>query len=160
MKPQNKFIQMWLIIAIIVGFIFIIFFTNNYLKENVLCDLHCNSHKSVTLAITLAALAGVFVGSLTYYLMSEKYGKQVNKFQRDIKATIKFLEQDHQLIINALIKNSGKLTQSELTKQTKLSRVKISRGVKQLEEKQIITKSKAGMTNQIELQKDLKKLFL
>ncbi|MBS1266062.1 MAG: hypothetical protein MAG795_00027 [Candidatus Woesearchaeota archaeon] len=160
MNTNNKFLQMWLIIVIIVGFTFIIFFTNNYLKKNILCDLHCNSQKSVTIAITLSALAGVFVGSLTYYLMSEKHEKQVDKIQEDVLSTIKFLEPNQQPIIRVLIKNNGKMTQSKLAKQTKLSRVQVSRELKQLEEKNIITKTPAGMTNDIELNNNLKKIFI
>jgi len=50
-------------------------------------------------------------------------------------------------------------TQSEITRETKLNKVKISRELLKLEQKKIIKKSPNGMTNLISLNEELKELF-
>ena len=60
---------------------------------------------------------------------------------------------DEKLVIQSLEANGGELTQSELVKQTDLSKVKIHRIVKRLEEQGIVKKYPYGLTNKIRLEK-------
>jgi uncharacterized membrane protein len=108
----------------------------------------------------MLSLFGMFIGSLTYYFISEKYEKKIIKIHRDASQTLKFLEGEEKDIISALIKNKGEITQSDIVKHTGLSRVKVSRGLKKLEQKKIISKIPNGMTNKVELKEDFKKFFV
>jgi predicted transcriptional regulator len=156
---KNKFFQLWLIIGIIAGFAGVIFFTITYLNENILCDLHCRNRNEVTLVMILLSFFGVFVGSLTYYFISEKYEKRMTRIQGEVEKTLNFLENDEKKIIKTLIDNSGTITQASLVKDTKLTRVRISRSLKVLEQKNLIKKEPSGMTNNIILDSELLKLF-
>ena len=157
---NQKLIKLWLILGIIIGFASIIFFSLNYLNHEVLCDLQCSGKSEVQIVLVMLSLIGLFVGSLTYYFISDKYIKEITKIQKDIRVVYNFLETDERLIIKSLVDAGGKLLQSKLVKETKLSRVKLSRELKKLEDKGIILKKKSGMTNSIELSLDIQNLFI
>jgi predicted transcriptional regulator len=156
---QNKFIQMWLIIGIIAGFAAVIFFSITYLNERILCDMDCRAKNEVSLILVLLSLFGMFIGSLTYYFISEKYQKKIDRIHKDVNLTLRFLEGEERAIVNSIISRKGKINQSDLVKDTGLSRVKISRSLMRLEQKDIIKKSKNGMTNIVDMNKNLKRIF-
>ncbi len=160
MAPKNKFIQLWLIISIITGFAVILFFSITYLNDSILCDVDCRIKNEVSLSLVLLSLFGMFIGSLTYYFISEKYEKRITKIKKDASATYKFLDADQKKILKNLVELKGKSTQSELVKSTGYSRVKVSRCLKQMEMRKIIEKTKNGMTNEVRLSPDLDDLFL
>jgi len=156
---NNRIIQLWLIIGIIAGFASILFFTVTYLNQKVLCDVDCEKRNEVSLVLVLLSLFAMFIGSLTYYFISEKYEKKIVKIHKDVSLTLRFLEGEERAIMNALITNNGELTQSEIAKKTGLSRVKISRILKSLEQRKIVTKTPKGMTNKVILDVELMSLF-
>jgi uncharacterized membrane protein len=94
-------------------------------------------------------MVGVFVGSLTYYFISEKYSKRLKRKNKEINAILDLLSIEQRKILRVLIENNGRLAQSKLAKKTGLSRVKISRELKKLEQKKVIEKVKSGMTNTV-----------
>ncbi len=157
---KNKFIQLWLIIGIIAGFALIVFYSITYLNNKVLCDLDCRIQNETSLIVVLLSLFGMFIGSLTYYFISEKYEKKIVKIRRDAGVILKFLDKEEKLIINSLLKHKGKTTQSDISKDTNLSRVKIFRSLRKLENRGIIIKMPYGMTNIIEIEKELKDLLI
>jgi len=156
---NNKFIQLWLILGIIAGFASILFFTVTYLNQKVLCDIDCKIKNEVNLVLVLLSLFAMFIGSLTYYFISEKYEKKIVKIHHDVNLTLKFLEGNERAIIKSLISHKGELTQSEIAKETGLSRVKIFRCLKNLEQRTLITKRPKGMTNTIILNDEIKSVF-
>lgn len=160
MAPKNKFIQLWLIISIITGFAVILFFSITYMNDSLLCDVDCRIKNEVSLSLVLLSLFGMFVGSLTYYFISERYEKRITQIKKDASATYKFLDADQKKILKNLVELKGKATQSELVKNTGYSRVKVSRCLKQMESRKIIEKTKNGMTNEVRLSPDLDDLFL
>jgi len=157
---DNKFLQLWLILGIIAGFGAVLFFAVTYLNSKVICDLDCKLKNEVNLILVLLSLFGLFIGSLTYYFISEKYEKKITKMHKHASLTLRFFDGEEKCIIKAIIDRKGKTTQAKLAKDTGLSRVKISRSLKRLEEKQIITKSPNGMTNIIEIETKLKDLLI
>lgn len=157
---KNKFFQLWLIIGIITGFLAVLFFTITYLNERVLCDIDCRLKNEVSIVLSMLSLFGVFIGSLTYYFISEKYEKKIVKIHKDITLTLRFLDGEEKSIVNSIIEKKGKIKQSDIAKNTGLSRVKISRSLKRLEQKNIITKIPNGMTNIIEIEEELRKILI
>ncbi len=160
LMKRNKFFQLWLIIGLVMGLAAVLFFSITYLNNNVLCDVDCRVQNEVTIALILMSLFAMFVGSMTYYFISEKYEKQIIKIQKDVTSTLKFLNREEQMIVKSILNHKGKTTQSEITRDTGLSRVKIFRSLKKLEERKIITKRPNGMTNFIELEENLKKVLV
>jgi uncharacterized membrane protein len=157
---KNKFIQLWLIIGLIAGFAAVIFFTLTYLNQKVMCDLDCRIKNEVNLLLVMISLFGVFIGSLTYYFISEKYEKKIDRIHKDVSQTLRFLEGEERKIITSLIDNQGENTQAEIVKNTGLSRVKVSRILSKLEQKGIIKKIPNGMTNTVALEDELKEVLL
>jgi DNA-binding MarR family transcriptional regulator len=160
MKIKNKFIVLWLIIGLIAGFATVIFFIITYLNDSVLCNLNCRIRNEVNLALIAISLFGLFIGSLTYYFISEKYEKKIVKIKNDYSVIYRFLNNDNKKIIKTLVENNGKRTQSQIVEYTGLSRVKISRCLKDLENRNIIKKDKNGMTNNVELVDELREVFV
>ncbi len=156
---KNKFLQLWLIIGITTGFAAVVFFTITYLNNSILCSLDCRQRNEVQLILIMLSLFGMFIGSLTYYFISERYEKKLGRIHKDIKVTLRFLNKDQKEIIKVLLENKGQLSQAKLARKSGLSRVKTSRILKSLEDKGIITRTKSGMTYQVMLTKDLKELF-
>lgn len=159
MRKRNPFIQLWLLIAILMGFLTLVFFINTYLSESVLCDVDCRVKNEVSLILILLSFFGLFVGSLTYYFISEKYEKRITTIQNDMSATYRFLPEEQASIIKAMLDEGGTTTQSRLVRSTSLSRVKVSRTLKILEKKKIVQRCKKGMTNQVALEPDILALF-
>lgn len=157
---RNKLFQLWLIIGIIAGFAAVLFFSITYLNEKVLCDANCREQNKVSLILILLSLFGMFIGSLTYYFISEKYEKKITRMHKDVSLTLKFLNGEEKLIVNSILNHKGKITQSEIAKNTGLSRVRIFRTLRKLEEKGVIIKKPHGMTNVIELEEELKKVLV
>jgi len=157
---KNKFFQLWLIIGIIAGFTAVLFFSIIYLNEKVLCDIDCRIQNEVSIVLVLLSLFGMFIGSLTYYFISEKYEKKITKMQKDISLTLKFLDSEEKSIMTSILYHKGKATQSEIARDTGLSRVKVFRNLKKLEKKGIIRKKPNGMTNTIELEEELEKVLI
>ena len=61
---------------------------------------------------------------------------------------------EEKLVVKLLEDNNGKLTQSELVRQSNLNKLKVSRIIKKLESSNIINKYPYGMTNNIQLKND------
>ena len=62
---------------------------------------------------------------------------------------------DEKKLIKVLQRHEGAMTQKDLVRESGLSKVKVSRVLKKLEAKKIITKYEFGMTNRIRLEKKL-----
>ncbi len=156
---KNPLFKLWLIIGIGSGFAAVLFFSLTYLNEKILCNLECREKNEVMLILILLSLFGTFVGSTLYYFISEKYRKEIVRINADAGATLAFLDTDMRRIVESLIRRKGMATQSEITKDTQLSRVRISRTLVKLQEKKIISKSPKGMTNIVSLDEKLNALF-
>ncbi|MFP4118777.1 MAG: MarR family transcriptional regulator [Candidatus Woesearchaeota archaeon] len=159
-RKQNPLIRLWLIIGIVAGFSTVLFFSISHIKNVVLCDATCAVQNDVAIAVVLAALMGVFVGSLTYYFIAEKYEKKIDRIHHDSTAALKFLDPESRAVLNTLIQQDGEISQSGLVTETGFSRVKVSRLLNSLEQKGIVAKRKSGMTNRIVLSEDMRKIFL
>ena len=109
--------------------------------------------------ILLLSSLGVFIGSLSYYLLSSKFVKERKEYSEDINLTLRFLNNDERKIVETVINNKGEINQSKLIKNTDLNKVKVSRIINKLIEKEVITKKVIGKINKIYLHEDLQKLF-
>ncbi len=83
-------------------------------------------------------------------LLKKKERKKLTKSLIDTMTT-----PEEKLILKELEEAGGELTQSELVRNTKLSKVKVHRIIKRLEGLEIISKYPYGVTNKIKLEKKL-----
>ncbi|MGM5480467.1 MAG: helix-turn-helix transcriptional regulator [Nanobdellota archaeon] len=158
-RMKHPLIKVWLVVGITAGFSAILFFIISYIKNVMLCDATCSVQNDVAVAIVLSALIGVFVGSLTYYFIAERYEQKLSSLHQRSKSFFRLLEPDTRKVIETLIEHNGILTQHNLVEKTGLSRVKISRIIAVLEGKQILKKEQTGMTNTVFLVDDFKEIF-
>jgi ribosomal protein S25 len=100
--------------------------------------------------IIFVSLFGSFVsitaGLSLMSLLRKKERKELTKGLIDTMTT-----PEEKLVIRVLNENGGELTQSELVRRTKLSKVKVHRVIKRLESLNIVDKYSYGLTNKIKL---------
>ncbi len=101
------------------------------------------------------AFIGLLVGTLVYYLMSDKVIRQEQTLKKNTKIILNFLTFQEKKVIETLMENDGKVQQYELSHLPNLNKVKTHRILQTLEQKGIIHKEKLGKINKIVLNKEL-----
>lgn len=112
---------------------------NDFFREAGFNLLISNSYISMANGLIFIA-AGVII----YLLMRKKEKKILKQNLMD-----SMLQPPELSIIKFLEENDGKATQNELVKELGFTKVIVSRGIKSLESKKLIEKTKYGMTNKI-----------
>ena len=95
------------------------------------------------------SVISITAGTSLWFLLRKKERK---KLTDDIVNTM--TTEDEKLVMRVLEEHGNELTQSDIVKRTKLSKVKVHRVIKRLESLGIVSKYSYGMTNKIRL-KDL-----
>lgn len=98
---------------------------------------------------------GLLVGTLVYYIMSEKVIIQEKSLEKNSKIILNFLTGQEKKVIETLLENDGRVQQYELSHLPNLNKVKTHRILLNLEQKGIIHKEKLGKINKIVLNKEL-----
>jgi uncharacterized membrane protein len=96
----------------------------------------------------LGSIISIVAGLVIYSLLRKKERKELTRSVIDVVTT-----PDEKHVLKELEESGGVLTQTELVKRTKLTKVKIHRVVKRLESIGIVSKYSYGMTNKIKLEK-------
>lgn len=111
---------------------------------------------------------------ITYYYIFKKMEKKLNEHVESLsriisknktskenmsneKKILKFLNPSEQEIINLMLKNEGEILQSQISKENNMTKLKVHRTVKSLEEKKIVEAEHHGKTNKISLTNYFKK---
>ncbi|MFW6024709.1 MAG: helix-turn-helix transcriptional regulator [Candidatus Woesearchaeota archaeon] len=158
---QDNFMKdIALSISIIAGFLFVVVFLSLYIRESYGVNGSCGCSITMPIVTVLMSILGIFVGTFVYYLLRRNYSNKINKINNNVEKTLNFLESDEKKIIKLLIKENGSINQSKIKDLTKLSAVKISRRLSDLEKREILLKEKNGMTNRVTLTEDYKDIFL
>jgi len=155
---KNKFRPVILIFGILTFFIFIISFAVFYTTENFSSTCGCKLPLWVII-VSISSL-GLFVGSATYYILSNSFIKEKKEIEANLLKFLDVLDEDDKRVLICLIENKGEISQSKLTKILGSNKVKTSRIVARMEEKGLIKKEKSGMTNKLILNDELKELFV
>ena len=98
----------------------------------------------------LGSVISIFAGLSLLDLLRKRERKEITKDVVD-----SMVMPDEKIVIKELEVNDGELTQSDLVRKTKLSKVKVHRIVKRLESLKIVSKYPYGVTNKIKLEKRL-----
>ncbi|MFP4195968.1 MAG: helix-turn-helix transcriptional regulator [Candidatus Woesearchaeota archaeon] len=145
-------------VAILIGFIFVVSLAIYFINDNY--GLACSCKVTLPIIIAVLTSLGVFVGILTYYFLSKSYSKEKQQILGNIEHTLDFLEHDNKVIVLALIRDGGEITQSNLADVTGINAVKLHRKLANLESKGVVRKEKNGMTNKVILNDSFKELFI
>lgn len=97
----------------------------------------------------LGAIINGLAGWTIMQLTTKQEHKALSKIVRNA-----LLTPEEKTLINILEENNNEMTQTELVRYSKLSKVKVSRIIKRLESLKVISKYPYGMTNKIRLEKE------
>ncbi len=101
------------------------------------------------------AFIGLLVGTVVYYIMSDKVIQQEQSLKKNTKIILNFLSREEKKVIETLLENDGKVQQYELSHLPNLNKVKTHRILFNLEQKGVISKERLGKINKIVLNKEL-----
>jgi uncharacterized membrane protein len=140
---------------ILAGFIFAVSFSTLYAQIHIIEGTACSCTLPIPLLIPTFSSLGIFVGSIVYYLLFPKI--EEGKGKEDLSLFLDFLEPDEKSILQKIIENKGKITQSKLSSQ--FGKVKVFRILEKLKERGIIEKEAYGKTNTIKISEKFSKLL-
>lgn len=101
------------------------------------------------------AFIGLLIGTIVYYIMSDKVINKEQSLKQNSKIILNFLTGQERKVIETLLENDGKVQQYELSHLPNLNKLKTHRILINLEQKGIIHKEKLGKINKIVLNKEL-----
>ena len=96
------------------------------------------------------------VESLSRILNKDKEPKNKDNLSSE-RSILKFLNPSEQKIIQILLRNEGEILQSQISKIDNMTKLKVHRAVKSLEQKKIVETEHYGKTRKIRLTSDFKK---
>ncbi|MFH8120834.1 MAG: hypothetical protein QXX07_01770 [Candidatus Aenigmatarchaeota archaeon] len=141
---------------ILAGFIFSVSFSTLYAQTHIIEGTACSCTLPIPLLIPTFSSLGIFVGSIVYYLLFPKI--EESKEKEDYKIFLDFLDPEEKAILQKIIENNGKITQSKLS--SELGKVKTFRVLEKLKKKGIIEKEAYGKTNTVKISEKFSKLLL
>ncbi|MEM5834665.1 MAG: hypothetical protein QXQ69_02360 [Candidatus Aenigmatarchaeota archaeon] len=145
-----------IIVIILAGFIFSVSFSTLYAQTHIIEGTACSCTLPIPLLIPTFSSLGIFVGSIVYYLLFPKI--EESKEKEDYKIFLDFLDPEEKAILQKIIENNGKITQSKLS--SELGKVKTFRVLEKLKKKGIIEKEAYGKTNTVKISEKFSKLLL
>ena len=119
----------------------------------------CDCSIPLTWFVALISATGVIVG-IAVYLYVKKTVIPERVSPEEIRETTRFLPKDQRKIVETVIEEEGEIGQSELPEKTGLSKVKISRKLKDLERQKILRREENGITKEVMLGEEFEELLL
>ena len=158
-KESRTVRTVFLSLTIILGFIFIVSFSVIYVSDAIKNNNACGCVIPIPYMILILSSLGLFVGSLSFYILISKHLRERKERGKNMEFTLKFLDNDERMIVAELIKKNGEMNQSGFEKVTGLHKVKVHRILDKLKGKGIVVKTSAGKTNKVKLCNELKEIF-
>jgi len=146
--------QVLISVMIIAIFIFIISFASLYTQRHISCGSTQTCTIPIPFLIPISASLGLFIGTLVYYLMIGRLTRKNIDIRKYHKIINSLLEKEEKKILD-IIKDKREITQAKLASLTDMSRVKIFRNIKRLQQKNLIDKEKQGKKIIIKIKKEL-----
>lgn len=157
---KNKHVGL-LIIGIVLVFFFVVTSFNKALENSIETSMatSCNDVKTCPMQITLKnqeiisySLMGLLlmVGLFITFFMKEELRparKESQLTKEEINQKMENLEEEEKSLMRIIMREEGSAYQSDLIKETSLSKVRITRILDKLEGKGLIERKRRGMTN-------------
>lgn len=125
---------------------------SNFSRRGFFGETRTNLFYPVIIASLSGSVISILAGLSLMDLLRKKEKKELTKSVIDSMTT-----PEEKTVIKELEENNDELTQSELVKRTKLSKVKVHRIIKRLESLKVVSKYPYGITNKIKLEKKIYK---
>ncbi len=146
--------QLLISVMIIAIFLFIISFASLYTQRHISCGSTQTCTIPIPFLIPISASLGLFIGTLVYYLMVGRLTQKNTYLKKYHRIIGNLLEKEEKELLN-IIKDKKEITQAKLTSITNMSRVKVFRTVKKLQQKNLIEKEEHGKKRIIKIKKEL-----
>ena len=153
---KNKHVG-YLIIGIAVLFFFVVMSFNNALETIVnttcthgaSCPMHVTLKTQKAISYGLMGLIAIVGGVISFFLKDEEVKREHKKSIsiEERKRKLENLDEAEREIMNIILREDGSVFQSDLVKETKKSKVKVTRVLDRLEGKHLIERKRRGMTN-------------
>jgi len=153
MNPQKKFLTGMLIITV---FILIVALAALYVQMQVSSGNACNCEIPLYVLVPIIGAMGLFIGVLSYYLLSPKFEKPAV----DRNRLLAFLGRDEAAVMKMILEEKGEVSQAEIVRRTGLPKVKVFRILHSLQKRGIVTKEQNRKVNIVKLSEEIKKLLL
>ena len=101
------------------------------------------------------AFFSLLIGTIVYYIMSDKVIQQEKYLEKNTKIILNFLTGQEKKVIETLLENEGRVQQYDLSHLPNLNKLRTHRILINLEQKGVIHKEKLGKINKIVLNKEL-----
>ncbi len=148
---NRKIILITLILAV---FVLVVGLISIYVQEVISSGYICGCVIPLPLFIPFMASVGLFIGTLVYHLLVP-----VKEFV-DKKAVLSLLEDEERRILEVIVNHRGKITQASIVRTTGISKIRVFRTLRRLEQRGIVEKFPHGKTNIIMLKDPYRKLLL
>lgn len=153
MNPNQK---LMIVTMLITAFIFSVSFGTLYVQTHIMEGTACSCTLPIPLLIPTFSSFGLFIGALTYYLLSPKIESKKEKVFQTFEAFLSFLPKDEALVIKRMIQNKGEILQSRIS--SELGKVRSFRAIESLKRRGLIIKEPYGKTNNLKLSESIIKL--
>ena len=149
---KNKHVG-FLVIGIAVLIFFLVMSFNNALEtivsmsctHGVSCPMQVTLDTQKQISYGLVALLVVLGGVVSFFLKDGS--KNLEKPKLSNQPNLENLDEAERIIMNIVLRENGSVYQSDLIKETKQRKVKVSRVLDKLEGKGLIERKRRGMTN-------------
>jgi uncharacterized membrane protein len=113
--------------------------------HGVSCPMQVTLDTQKQISYGLVALLVVLGGVVSFFLKDGS--KNLEKPKLSNQPNLENLDEAERIIMNIVLRENGSVYQSDLIKETKQSKVKVSRVLDKLEGKGLIERKRRGMTN-------------
>lgn len=138
------------IISITGGFIFV---------HRTVSGPYCDCGLSLTLTVAAMASSGIIVGIILYYYLSGSFQAEKKSIREKALETARFLPENQRKILEFLVENSGEAMQKDAAEETRMDKVKVSRTLKKMEKRGIVSREENGMSKKMVLEDPFKELL-
>ena len=147
---KNKHVGL-LIVAIVIVFFVIVMSFNSALEtivnvsctHGVSCPMQATLDTQKTISYTLMSLL-LLIGLYIAFFMKDKPKESITETK---KINLENLDEEERKVVNILQREKGSIYQSDLIKETSLTKVRVTRILDKLEGKGLVERKRRGMTN-------------
>lgn len=113
------------------------------------CPMYTTLGTQKVISYSLIGLLILFGAFVTFFLKDKAFPPETKKLltEEERKHKLQHLDEEEKKVMELLINNQGSMYQSDVMKETQLSKVKITRLLDKLEGKQLLERKRRGMTN-------------
>ena len=150
--------QLFIVVMVVAIFVFAVSLVSLYTQRVIACGEAQTCTIPIPFLIPIVASAGLFIGTLVYYLMAGRIVKKDINLGKCSNLIEKLFSQEEKAILK-IFTNHKELSQAKIATLTGMPRLKVFRTVEKLKEKGLIEKQEQGKARIIKLKDNAKGLI-